>query len=119
MGAGLDALARDLIMVQETGCRRVGLLRAVKKDFERIEKRFRLKLLQHFDHYGIPGTTMPDEHFKSEGHFPSGGQPPKNVHVFVFKAFQCRIYGITKTIEQIETFIGMEIDKKKSNRADQ
>jgi hypothetical protein len=106
-------------MVQNTGCRRVGLLRDVKTEFDKIEQRFRKKLEKHFEHYGIPGTIMSPDHFRSEGHFPSGGPRSRMVHVFTFKAFQQRIYGITLHLDEIETFIGMEIDVKKQNQANQ
>ena len=121
MGAGLDALARTLVMVQNTGCRRVGLLPAVEKAFRSrsVEERYRKRLERHFRNYGIPGTTMPQEHFKSEGRFPTGGKPSRNVHVFVFKAYQCRIYGVTVPLTGIETFVGMEIVNKKEDDADQ
>ena len=62
---------------------------------------------------------MPQEHFKSEGRFPTGGKPSRNVHVFVFKAYQCRIYGVTVPLNGIETFVGMEIVNKKEDDADQ
>ncbi len=122
MGAGLDALARDLVMVPNTGCRRVGLLSAVDKVFRsrRLDKRYRKRLERYFKNYGIPGTTMPQEHFKSEGRFPTGGRPSRDVHVFVFKAYQCRIYGVTVPLKGVETFIGMEIvTDKKTDVADQ
>jgi hypothetical protein len=122
MGAALDALARTLVMVQNAGCRRVGLLPAVEKVFRSrsVEERYRKRLERYFGNYGIPGTTMPQEHFKSEGRFPTGGKPSRDVHVFVFKAYQCRIYGVALPIKGVETFVGMEIvTDKKQDDADQ
>jgi hypothetical protein len=120
MGAGLDRLAQDLIMVQQTGSRRVGLLTEVHAQFEALEVRWKRKLERHFKHYGIPGTTMPKEHFNSEGRHPTGGPRSKEVHIYAFKAFQCRIYGVVVPIRGFPTFAGLElVNDKKKNRADQ
>ena len=115
MGAGRDALARDLVMVQKTGCRRVGLLPAVHKVFRELETRDKSRLERHFNNYGVPGTTLPPEHFKSQGRFPTGGRQSKNVQIFVFKSFQVRIYGVTIRVDGVEIFVGLDIltDKKK------
>jgi hypothetical protein len=115
MGAGLDALVRDLVMVQTTGCRRVGLIPAVHREFCELERKFKSRLERHFKNYGVPRTTLPPEHFKSQGRFSTGGLAPKNVQIFVFKAFQIRIYGVTVPVCGVETFIGLEIisDKKR------
>ncbi len=74
-------------------------------------------MLRHFTNYGIPGITLPPEQFKSEGRYPTGGPQSKDVQVFVFKAFQCRIYGVTTTFQGVETFVGLEIlTNKKTDR---
>lgn len=114
MGAGLDALARDLIMVQNTGCRRVGLLRDVARVFRgnAVEIRFRARMERHFKWYA-DGVNLLPEAFRSEGRYPTGKPGAKDVQVFVFKAFQCRIYGVTRRIDGVETFIGLEIEPRK------
>lgn len=120
MGAGLDALVRDLIMVQETGRRRVGLLPDVHEVFCELETRWRVRFERYFTTFGTPGLILPPEHFKPEGRFPTGGPKSRDVMVSVFKAYQCRIYGVTVQLNAVATFVGMEIvTNKKTDRADQ
>jgi hypothetical protein len=119
MGAGRDRLIAELIMVQQTGYRWVGLMSDVNREFQRLDKRWRSKLERHFRNYGIQGTTMPQEQFKSEGRFPTGGPESQMLQVYAFKAFQHRIYGATISLEGRETFVGMELVTKKQDKADQ
>lgn len=107
-------------MVQQTGHRRVGLLRDVHRQFEQLEDRWKRKFENHFKNYGIPNTRMPQEHFNSEGRFGTGGPQSKNIQLFAFKAFQHQIYGVTIPYEGFETFVGLKlITDKKTNKADQ
>jgi hypothetical protein len=119
MGAGLDALVRDLIMVQDAGCRRVGLLRSVFDEFTRLEERWQSRLKRCFHQYGVPGARLPPEQFRAEGRSPLGRPGAGDVQVFVFKAFQCRIYGVTVQMNGVHTFVGMEMAIKKTDRADE
>lgn len=115
MRAGLDALGRDLEdMVPKTGRRRVRLLRDVAKVFcsNAVEVRFRAKMERHFEWYA-DGVKLPPEAFRSEGRYPTGQPGAKDVQVFVSKAFQCRIYGVMRTVEAVDTFIGLEINPRK------
>lgn len=106
-------------MIQNTGCRRVGLLPDVYAEFLKIEERQRRKLERHFRNYGIPGTTMTKEHFNSEGRHSIGDARGKDVPVCVFKAFQDRVYGVVTDVRGIETFVGLKVAKKKTDKADQ
>ena len=119
MGAGHDKLLRDLVMVQDDGCRRVGFLPDAHVDFLAIEERQRKKLERHFRNYGVPGTSMTREHFNSEGRHSIGDVRGKSVHVCVFKAFQDRVYGVVTDVHGVETFVGVKVARKKTDRADQ
>ena len=120
MSAGRDKLVRDLVIVQATGVRRVGLLRSVERQFRGLDQRWKKRLERHFRNYCTPNTTLPPEQFKSEGRFPTGGLRSKEVQVFAFKAFQHRLYGVVESVNGIPTFVGMElVEDKKTNRADQ
>ena len=111
MRAGLAALDLD-IMAQ--GSRRVGLLREVAEEFrgDAVEVRFRARMERHFKWYA-DGVNLPPEAFRSEGRYPTGKPGARDVQVFVFKAFQCRIYGVTKTLDGVETFLGLAINARK------
>ena len=118
MGAGLDRLVRELVMVQGTGSRRVGMLKNVHAEFERLETRWKGRLEQNFKNYGIPGTTMPKEQFNSEGRHPTGGPRSKDLQLYAFKAFQHRLYGPSISIDGVETFVGLWlVTDKKRNKA--
>ena len=120
MGIGHDKLVRELVMVQSSGHKHVGLMPDVYKVYVGLDKRWRSKLERHFRNFGIPGTTMPKEHFNSEGRHPTGGKQSKEVQVCAFKAFQHRIYGVVVGIKNVETFVGLKIvEDKKRDRADQ
>jgi len=120
MGAGNEELARVLVMVQDTGCRHVGMLPHVHRDFERLDERWRKKLERHFRNYGIEGTSMPPEQFKSEGRHPTGGVRTRDIQLWAFKAFQTRLYGTVVGIRGVQTFAGLElITDKKQQTADQ
>lgn len=114
MRAGRDALARDLVMVQTTGSRRVGLLRNVAEVFHgnAVEVRFRARMERHFKWYA-EGVRLLPEAFRSEGRYPTGRPGSREVQVFVFKAFQCRIYGVTRVLDGCEAFVGIEINPRK------
>src|ERR1700730_16104234 len=103
MAAGLDALARRLKMVEKAGPRRVGLLRdvATALDGHAVEVKFRTKIKRYFKWYA-EGVKLPQEAFRSEGRYPTGKPGASDVQIFVFKAFQCRIYGVTRTLDKIE-----------------
>jgi hypothetical protein len=120
MGAGLDALARDLMWVQKTGCRWVGLLPTVCRQFDDLETRWRARFTACFEKYGVRGAILSPESFRLEGRFPTGGPRSRIVPVYAFKAFQNRIYGVAVQIEGVGTFVGMElVTDKKSDKADQ
>lgn len=59
------------------------------------------------------GVKLPPEAFRSEGRYPTGQPGAKEVQVFAFKAFQCRIYGVTRTVNSVDTFIGLDINPRK------
>lgn len=119
MPADRQSLINALKDKQVTGSRRVKLTVEASADFDRVEERRRTKLETHFENFGKPGTTLPEEAFVSEGRFPTGRSDIREVQVFVFKAFQTRLYGVRLHIDNCDTFIGFEMDKKKRNRADQ
>lgn len=120
MGAELDTLIRGLRWVQNTGCRWVALLPDVAETFDGLETRWSARLQGYFNQYGIAGRILSDESFKVEGRFPTGGPRSRQVAVAVFKAYQCRIYGVEVPIRGTKTFVGMEIrTDKKRNKADQ
>jgi hypothetical protein len=110
-------------MVQEDGVRWVGMLPDVHKDFLALtgtEERWRKKLQQHFRNFGLPGTTLPAEHFASEGRHPTGGPKSKDLQLSAFKAYQHRLYGTMFDLEGHQTFVGLQlITDKKKNKADQ
>jgi len=106
-------------MVQDQGCRRVGLIRDVFEEYQRLDSKWTGRLKRHFENFGRPGTTMPREHFNSEGRYPTGGKQSREVMIYAFKAFQCRIYGPMVPIKGFPTFVGFEFDMKKTDRADQ
>ena len=120
MGAGYERLLGELIMIQDTGQRRVGMLPKAHEEFMACDERWRKKLERHFRNYGVPGTSMPHEHFNSEGRYPTGGPQSRNVQVCAFKAFQHRVYGVVMAVRSFETFVGLKVvEDKKRNRADQ
>lgn len=120
MGAGYDKLVGELVMVQNTGSRRVGLLAGAHADFTALDDRWLKKLTKHFENYGVPGTTLPKEHFNSEGRHSSGGPRAKQIQICAFKAFQHRVYGMVTNVRGIETFVGIKVvDDKKTQKADQ
>jgi hypothetical protein len=120
MGTGYERLIRELVMVQTSGHRHVGLLLNVHAEFQALEKRWKKKLEQHFQNYGIRDARLPKEHFNSEGRFPTGGQRSRDIQLVAFKAFQHRLYGTTVGIRGTETFIGLRlVTDKKTDRADQ
>ena len=82
-------------MVQNTGLRHVGLLPNVNELFLKLDEKWRNRLKRHFTHFGMLGMTLPREHFNFEGRHPTGGPRSQDVAVYAFKAFQCRIYGVT------------------------
>jgi hypothetical protein len=120
MRSGLDALARDLVMVQDTGCRWVGLLPDVSVAFDDLEARWRGRFQASFEKYGIRGAILSPESFMLEGRFPTGGPRSKVVAVYAFKAYQTRIYGVLAPLKGVGTFVGMALKTdKKRNKADQ
>lgn len=120
MGVDLPKLVAGLVWAQREGARHVAMLGEVNAEFKNLEVRWRKKLNKHFSNYGIPGTSMPKEHFNSEGRFPTGGKRSMDLQIYAFKAFQHRLYGPVVGINGIETFVGLKlIEDKKRNRADQ
>lgn len=112
-------LKRDIVLVQKTGARHVGLLPPVHTQFEAIDERWRAALKQRFEYYGIPGKTMPREQFNNEGKHVVGNKPRREVQLWAFKAFQHRLYGAILHLDGIATFAGaVLIEDKKRNRAD-
>jgi len=120
MGTAHDKLVRELVMVQNDGDRRVGMLREVHIAYCGLDERWRKKLENHFRHFGIGNARLPEEHFKSLGRFPIGKPGSPQIQLFEFKAFQVRLYGTIVNVSDAQTFVGTKlIDDKKRNRADQ
>lgn len=119
MSPGLRKLEQELVLVQSSGYRWVGMLRPVHEEFSSIDPKWKARLERYFHNYGIRGTTMPNEHFNSEGRHSTGGPRPKQLLVCAFKAFQHRLYGFSIPFKGTETFVGTRlITDKKRNRAD-
>ena len=119
MRSGLDALARDLVMVQEKGYRWVGLLPNVSAAFEGLDPRWRGRFAAAFEKYGIRGAILSPEAFMLEGRYPTSGPRSREVAVYAFKAYQTRIYGVSVTLNGTGTFVGMAlVTGKKKDKPD-
>lgn len=105
--------------LQSTGDRRVALVDEVLKDWEKIEGRFQKRLQFLFEKFGDRSLKLTMEQFRFEGRFPSGLPDGSEIGVYVFKAFQERIYGTVLEIDGHETFVGVAHEQKKRDRANQ
>ena len=114
----VSALPKRLRYVQKSGSRHVALLDDVSSDWDNLDARWKAKFEHLFEVYGDPTLRLTQEQFKSEGRHSSGGGGSKDVLVWVFKAFQQRLYGSIFDVAGTPTFVCAAYDQKKRNRAD-
>ena len=119
MSAAPGRLIDEIVMVQQTGHRHVGILPSAYADFMAAETRWRRLLERRFEHFGIRNTTLPKEHFRSEGFHSVGVAGVADVQVFAFKAKQHRLYGIITNHDGSELFVGVCLQIKKTEKANQ
>jgi hypothetical protein len=83
-----------------------------------ISVRRRTHLQRYFAEYCDQKVyRLGDQKFKREGKFPDGNGTNAAIHTF--KAWQFRLYGLEMTVAGKRTFVGVEYDYKKQNKADQ
>lgn len=110
-------LLERLVWKQRTGDRWVAFLPEVEAAWKDIDERYKKRLENLFRIYGDRSLKLPPEKFKQEGRYATGLPNGDTTSVYAFKSFQERIYGASLHIEGHETFVGVEHERKKKDRA--
>lgn len=90
------------------------MLARVEREFRRLDARVRGRADVLFRSYG-QGKSLPNEQLKGENRWPDGNGG--RIQVFAFRlSATVRVYGASREIDGLETFVCSEIDSAKKKR---